>query len=58
MSKKVITKEKINKMRKKMMGEELEKYYDEVKKSAHVHRNKKKYHRKSAKRKWKEENYE
>ena len=58
MAKNVITKEQINKMRKKLVGEELEKYHDQVKKSAHVHRNKKKYHRNSAKRKWKEENYE
>ena len=58
MAKNVIPKEKINKMRKKMMGEELERYHEEVKKSAHVHRSKKKYHRNSAKRKWKDENYE
>ena len=58
MAKNIIPKEKIHKMRKKMVGEELEKYHDQVKKSAHVFRNKKKFHRNSAKRKWKEENYE
>lgn len=45
MSKK-ITKEQIHKMRKKMVGEELRRYHDEVKKSAHVFASAKHYSRK------------
>jgi hypothetical protein len=46
MSKMIITKEQIHKMRKKLRGEELHTYHDQVKKSAHIFKNKKKYDRK------------
>ena len=44
-----ISKEKINKMRKKMSEQEVRLYHDRVKKSAHKHKSKKDYTRKNYK---------